>query len=145
MSFDATIQKWQKTLRRYDEYFIRAVIEHQEQLLDLNVAQLERGENSLGDLLDTYSTEEYAQFKQAIGSKAPFRVADLILEGGFTSGFVLIHEGGTIFRFTSVDWKRDMLAQDWGEDIFGLQEKSITIIGPDLLESILNQMRNGLL
>ncbi len=141
MSFDSTIQKWVTALGRTDQYFRRAVIENQEEILDLNVAQLEVGENALGNLLDTYTTNEYSEFKQALGSKAPFGVADLILEGGFTEGFTLVREGNE-FRFTSTDFKTDMLTEDWGEDIFGLQEKSITIISPAILESFLIQIRN---
>lgn len=141
MSFDSTINKWVTALGKSDLYFRRAVIENQEEILDLNVAQLEVGENALGNLLDTYTTTSYSEFKQALGSKAPFGVADLILEGGFTEGFTLVSEGNA-FTFTSTDFKRDMLVQDWGEDIFGLQEKSITIISPSILESFLIQIRN---
>ena len=139
---EATIKKWVTTLGRSDEFFRRAIIENREEILDLNVAQLEIGENALGNLLDTYTTREYSEFKQALGSKAPFGVADLILEGGFTEGFTLIQEGNE-FRFTSTDFKTDMLVRDWGEDIFGLQEKSIMIISPSILESFLIQIRNG--
>ena len=141
---ESTIKKWVTTLGRSDEFFRRAIIENREEILDLNVAQLEIGENALGNLLDTYTTREYSEFKQALGSKAPFGVADLILEGGFTEGFTLIQEGNE-FRFTSTDFKTDMLVRDWGEDIFGLQEKSITIISPSILESFLIQIRNGVL
>ena len=74
---ESTIKKWVTTLGRSDEFFRRAIIENREEILDLNVAQLEIGENALGNLLDTYTTREYSEFKKALGSKAPFGVADL--------------------------------------------------------------------
>jgi len=141
---DVALNKWIKTLGNADELFRRAIIENQEEILDLNVAQLEVGENALGNLLDTYTTDEYAEFKQALGSKAPFGVADLILEGGFTEGFTLLQQGNE-FEFTSTDPKTSMLVKDWGESIFGLQDKHITIISPAILESFLIMIRNGVL
>jgi hypothetical protein len=127
-----------------DTYFNRAIIENREEILDLNVAQLKQGKDSLGRFLEEYASEDYAQFKQAMGSQAPFGVADLILEGDFTEGFVLRKEGRE-FRFDSTDEKRDKLVQMYGEEIFGLSAESQVNITPDLAESFLKHFRNGLL
>ena len=145
MSFDTKINKWIKALGNADEIFRRAIIENQAEILDLNVAQLEVGKDSLGNLLDEYTTDEYAQFKQAIGSKAPFKIADLKLTGDFHSGFVLKYEGATVFNIDSTDEKTEQLKKEWGENIFGLSEESLEQIRPAILESFLIMFRNELL
>ena len=85
------VDKWRKAIRKADSVtvFKRAIIESQEEILDLNVAQLRSGKDSFGELLDEYASDDYAQMKQAEGSQAPFGIADLILDGDFTEGFVL--------------------------------------------------------
>ncbi len=144
MSFESVIGKWTKALSNTDEHFRRAIIENQEEILDLNVAQLEVGKDALGELLDDYASDAYAQFKQALGSKSPLGTPDLILEGDFTEGFVLKVDGADFF-ITSTDEKKDRLRDKYGEDIFGLSEESLEIIRPAILESFLIRFRNGLL
>lgn len=141
---EAVVNKWLAAFRKVDTYFNRAIVENREEILDLNVAQLKQGKDSLGRFLEDYASEEYAQFKQAMGSQAPFGVADLILEGDFTEGFTLKKEG-QVFRFDSTDEKRDKLVQMYGEEIFGLSLESQVNITPYLAESFLKYFRNGLL
>lgn len=143
MDLQASVQKWVKALSKPEQYFIGAVVENQEEILDLNISQLEVGKDSLGELLERYALDVYAEFKQAIGSQAPFGVPDLKLEGDFHSGFVLIVDGKEI-RITSTDDKTDDLEFKYGEDIFGLMEDSMDKIRPALLQSWLNQLRNEL-
>lgn len=144
MSFDSKINNWIKTLNKRNDIFRRAIVENREEILDLNVAQLEKGEDSLGALLDDYASDAYAQFKIAIGSKAPFGTPNLILEGDFTEGFVLKGDGLEFF-ITSTDEKKDRLRDKYGEDIFGLSEESLEILRPRILESFLIRFRNELL
>ncbi len=146
MSFDSKIAKWTKTLStaNVDRLFRQAIVEHREQILDLNVAQLAEGKDALGNLLDEYASDEYAQFKIAIGSQAPLGIPNLLLEGDFTEGFVLKIDGADYF-ITSTDEKKDRLRDKYGEDIFGLLEESLEILRPDILESFLIKIRNGLL
>ena len=141
---EIVVNKWLAAFRKVDTYFNRAIVENREEILDLNVAQLRQGKDSLGQFLYEYASEDYAQFKQAMGSQAPFGVADLILEGDFTEGFTLKKEGRE-FRFDSTDEKRDKLVQMYGEDIFGLSLESQVNITPDLALSFLKHFRNGLL
>lgn len=144
MSFDSKISNWIKTLNRSDDIFRRAIVENQEEILDLNVAQLEVGKDSLGEFLDEYLSEFYALFKISIGSKAPLGIPNLILEGNFTEGFILKGEGLEFF-ITSTDDKKDRLRDKYGEDIFGLSEDSLEEIRPAILETFLIRFRNGLL
>ncbi len=145
MSFDAKIAKWVKALSasNVDRLFRQAIVEHQEEILDLNVAQLEVGKDALGNLLLAYESDIYAAFKQGppFNSKAPFGIADLILEGDFTEGFVLRVNGFDYF-ITSTDEKTDRLKAKYGEDIFGIMAQSADIVGPDILESFLIGIRN---
>lgn len=138
MSVESIIGKWTKALSNTDEYFRRAIIENQEEILDLNVAQLSQGKDALGNLLFQYESDIYAELKQGppFNSQAPFGIPDLILEGDFTEGFVLKGEGIEFF-ITSTDEKKDRLRDKYGEDIFGLSEESLEIIRPAILESFL--------
>ena len=140
MSFEAKVRKMARTLRNVDEIFKRAVFDNEAQILDANTAQLEQGQDALGNLLDEYSQDWYAKMKKAEGSKAPFGIADLKLEGDFYDGFILKYDGSKFF-ITSTDSKRDDLAAKYGADIFGLQ--SFDKI--DLLESFLKYLRDGML
>ncbi len=146
MSFDSKINNWIKSLSKgnVDRIFRRAIVENQELILDLNVAQLEIGLDSLGELLDDYFSDEYAQFKIALGSKAPFGTPNLILEGDFTEGFVLRVDGRDFF-ITSTDEKKDRLRDKYGDDIFGLMEKSLEELRPVILDTFLIIFRDGLL
>lgn len=141
---EAVVNKWLTAIRNTDLYFKRAIIENQEEILDLNVAQLKQGRDSFGEFLDEYASDDYARFKQAIGSQAPFGKPDLILEGDFTEGFVLEYRGDSFF-FNSTDEKRNHLVDKYGEQIFGLSFKSQTEITPQIAESFLKYFRNGLL
>lgn len=122
------------------EILNRAVLENQAEILDLNTAQLEKGKNSLDELLQRYASDEYAKFKKAIGSNAPSGVPNLKLEGDFYSGFKLERDGEDWMIF-STDEKNDELVNKYGSSIFGLSEKSITELLPNLLETLLTDLR----
>ena len=138
---DDKLKKWISALKRRDKIFRLAVLDNEAEIIDANTAQLEGGKDAFGNFLEEYTTDAYAEFKQALGSKAPFKIADLKLEGNFYAGFDLISEGMTIFRITSTDEKRDKLVSEWGEDIFGLNEDSLKEIRPLVLESFLTLLR----
>lgn len=138
------VNKWLAAFQNVDLFFKRAIIENQEEILDSNVAQLKEGKDSLGAFLDEYASDDYARFKQAMGSLAPFGKPDLILEGDFTEGFILEYKGDSFF-FDSTDEKRNHLVDKYGEQIFGLSVKSQTELTPQLADSFLKHFRNGLL
>lgn len=140
MSFESSIKQMTRTLRNIDVIFQRAVLDNEAEILDANTAQLEKGKDALGNLLEEYAWEWYAKMKQAEGSKAPFGIPDLKLEGNFYSGFILKHDGDKFF-ITSEDSKRDKLVEQYGEGIFGLQ----SFDGIDLLLSFIKYLRDGML
>jgi len=141
---EAVVNKWLAAFRKVDTYINRAIVENREEILDLNVAQLRQGKDSLGQFLQDYASKDYAEYKKFMGSQAPLWTPDLILDGGFTEGFVLKKEGME-FRFDSTDEKKDDLAYKYGDEIFGLSLESQREITPDLALSFLKHFRNGLL
>ena len=144
MDFHDSIDRWVAALSKPQEYFRKAVIENRAEILDLNTAQLNKGKDSEGNFLEEYALDSYAEFKKAMGSKAPKGIPDLKLEGDFHEGFTLVADG-TEFYITSTDNKSDDLEYKYGEDIFGLSEKSLNVIRPALLECwvqlLLNETR----
>ena len=140
MSFESSIKQMTRTLRNTDKLFKKAVLDNEAQILDANTAQLEHGQDALGNLLEEYHQDWYKEFKQREGSQAPFGIPNLYLEGDFYDGFILKYDGSK-FEISSTDSKRDALAAKYGEDIFGLQ--SFDKI--DLLESFLIYLRDGML
>ena len=144
MTFESTINKWVKVLDS-DTLFHRAVVENRAELIDLNTAQLEKGKDALGNFLDEYISDSYAQFKIFLGSEAPFGIPNLKLEGDFYSGWVLEYDGRD-FVFDSTDEKAFHLSEKYGIDIFGISEDDLDkIVRPMFLESILIMIRNGVL
>lgn len=143
MDFDDSLKRWVNVLNKSEKYFKGAVIENREEILDLNTAQLEKGKDAEGNFLEQYALDSYAKFKQAIGSRSPFGVPDLKLEGDFHEGFKLLIEGNE-FQITSTDSKSDDLEYKYGEDIFGLSKDSMNEVRPALLESWLKLLRNEL-
>ena len=100
-----------------------AIMQTEDEALDMNVAQLAIGEYSDGDELHEYENEDYAIYKQGMGSKAPFGVADLILEGDFTRGFFAKIKKNSI-EISSTDSKTSKLEEKYSHFIFGLQPKN---------------------
>lgn len=127
-----------------DKMVNRAVLENKEEILDANTAQLSQGKNKLGAFLDEYVLDAYSEYKKFLGSKAPYGIADLYLEGNFYEGF-FISEDGENWTIFSSDSKADELANKYGIDIFGLSEESLQQIRPLILESLQNQLRYELL
>lgn len=135
-----------KKLSRLDlgELMNGAVLATKEDILDANTAQLSQGKNALGDFLQEYALDAYAEFKIALGSKAPKGTPDLFLEGDFYEGFILTVEGED-YLITSTDEKTTELTNKYGIDIFGLSEEGLQQVRDVILEIFLNNIRNGLL
>ena len=135
------LRKWQRKFRNIRNTINRAIVENQEEILDLNLAQLEVGQDSTGALLDKYQYDSYAKFKKSVkGSKAPEGTPDLKLEGDFYSGFVLKPDDKD-FLITSEDSKAHHLRDKYGEDIFGLNSKHLSEAGRMILEDTLKEVR----
>jgi hypothetical protein len=107
-------------LNKREEIFKRAVKDNETEILDANTAQLSKGKDALGNFLDQYASDTYAQFKKTVkGSQAPLGIPDLHLEGDFYEGFVLKFDGAEGI-IDSTDSKAGDLAHKYGQDIFGI-------------------------
>ncbi len=123
---------------------MRAVMDNDDEIIDANTAQLSTGKDSLGDFLAEYSSEEYAQFKQSIGSDAPMGVADLKLDGDFYSDFMMQREGKEV-AIRSKDEKAPKLEKDYGLEIYGLAPERVPEVAPLVVESLQKFIRDELL
>lgn len=113
-------------------------------LADLNRKQMRQGFNSEGTSIGTYFSESYAIFKQ----ERPGRLADkwevdLFLEGYFSKGIFAKVEGESIL-FDSTDSKSVKLENKYGKTIFGLSQKSISELIPDLIYVIIQDINTKL-
>jgi len=103
-------------------------------IIDLNTAQLMKGEDSDEKSLGFYKSPAYAEMKMILN---PRGVVDLKLTGNFHESFFL-EDSGNDFPFTinATDEKRDELVEKYGEGIFGLSEKSLADLREHLLPII---------
>lgn len=131
-------------IRSLPKMIDRAVFENQSEIIDLNTAQLSKGKDSLGELLDRYASDSYAAYKKAIGSQAPNGVPDLKLEGDFYEGFY-IEKSGDDYLIYSKDEKTNSLVNRYGQSIFGLSDASLKVVVPQILDSLLTQVREKLM
>lgn len=105
-----------------DELTRQAVKMNEDKILDLNREQMETGKNTEGQTIGAYRSKSYANFKKAIGSRAPFRVPDLKLTGEFHERMILEVDDNQYFIY-STDEKAGMLAEKYAK-IFGLTKES---------------------
>jgi hypothetical protein len=91
-------------------------------MADANVSRIERGKNTEGGDMGYYRSENYADLKQAMGSKAPYGVFDFKFDHDFLSGVFAKREKDTI-KFDSTDEKTTkltLLAEKFDSEVFGL-------------------------
>ena len=122
----------------------KAVLANKEEILDANTSQLSKGKYADGDNMPNYSSVDYAQFKAVIGSQAPLGVTDLKLSGDFYGGFYLkVDRGG--YEIGSTDSKEKKLQGIYGAEIFGLTDESKNNLNPQITETLLKDLRDGML
>lgn len=141
---ERVVDKWLSAIRNIDQFFELAIVENQGEILDSNVAQLKTGRDSLGEFLMEYASPVYAAFKKAWGSRAPFGIPDLLLEGDFHEGFTMMRDGAGLF-ITSTDDKSAKLEAKYGSNIFGIADEQLPGIKGEIAISFIKHFRNGLL
>lgn len=75
-----------QVLLNLDQIFVEAMDDNEHIIIDLNKDQIEHGLGSDGDTLGKYAFDDYADLKQAMGSKAPPGIWDFKLTGSFLDG-----------------------------------------------------------
>lgn len=120
------------------------ILEHESEIIDANTDQLSKGFYSDGDRMPDYANENYAQFKQSIGSKAPYGITDLKLTGDFHSGFFMKPDSDGFQIWSSVS-KTDELVGKYGADIFGISPESKKELKSNFSQSLVEKIKNVLL
>lgn len=127
---------------------VEAMVAEESAIVDLNVSQLEEGINAEGTTVGEYASNEYAQFKQSIGSKAPLGIVDTKLEGDFHSGFYSepyigsnIDASGLFIN--SRDGKTDKLENAY-PGLFGIAPNNADELQELTLPQITNTIKNEL-
>lgn len=98
---------------------VQAAALREEELADLNVANLEKGIRSDGSKITPEYSPSYAAFK---GFKTP----NLKLEGDFHSGIFFDADKTTeVIKTGSTDWKEDKLREKYGNEILGVSDSQL--------------------
>jgi len=118
----------------YDKAIDDSVKLHDSEIEDLNIFQLQDGENSDGKSIGQYSSLAY---------KGRLDPVDLNKDGGFYKGINAKSKGGLI-DISSTDEKERILKRDWGENILGLtvenMEEAASYIIDDVAENLYKQI-----
>ena len=139
MIFDELYNKVNSVIDRLDEIMVEVMVEHEAEIIDLNLSQLEEGIDAEGQAIEPeYEYEEYAKLKKSMGSRAPFGTPDLKLEGDFHSGFYgepynTVNEGMSGLFVDSRDEKSEKLQRKYGL-IFGIAPKNMPELQDILIE-----------
>jgi len=109
---------------------LEIVREHEAQVIDLNLLQLDSGTDNAGKPLDPpYRSAKYADFKLTLNPKG---VVDLKLTGDFWDGFFLSADQYPI-TFGSADIKAPELEAKYGKEIFGLDKTSMEALNKGIV------------
>jgi len=87
MIFDDLKRNIDQVRENLDALIVKEMQNVSAEVIDINIRQLEEGIARDGGILGEYESDEYAEFKQSIGSKAPHGIVDTKLEGDFHAGF----------------------------------------------------------
>lgn len=123
----ATLGQLQKRLLRaspskVSKDVLKIVRKEEDVLIDANLDQLMRGEDSEGNKIDPpYASAHYANFKLTLN---PAGVVDLKLTGSFHNKWRMNANNWPIY-FTSTDEKEPELTEKYGSDIYGVQQESL--------------------
>jgi len=102
---------------------VAAVIDHNEQLLQLNKAQLKSSQTSEGGPLINSMTGS-DQYSPRWAKKKGYVYPDLFLTGSFYKEMDIFVQEPDQYFITSFDDKTGVLTDMYGEDIFGIRDKN---------------------
>ena len=126
-----------------DSIYDNALKEVKPEILDMNTGQLAVGKYSDNTMMPSYENDDYANMKMQMGSKAPFGITNLILEGDFYRGFDMKITKNAIETY-SKDSKSDDLSKEYGHEIFGLTKDNKSILGTMLKTIVQNDIKQQL-
>ena len=126
------------------EIIISVLKEFEVFLATLNKEQMRAGLNADGEIIGTYFSKSYANFKADRATYlAEYPNVDLFLEGYFQNAlFAQVESDGVIFD--SSDSKSGKLEAKYGKKIFGLSDKAmialIEQIQPEIIDMIYTKL-----
>ncbi len=120
-----------------EDMLLKVVDESKNQAIDLNTSQLFSGKNANGESLGSYQNPEYAAFKRTLN---PAGVVDLKLTGDFYLGF-FARTGKFPITFFSNDEKTSELIQNYGTEIFGLNQDSLEAYREEIKPEVQKEYR----
>lgn len=146
--FDELKNKVNSINNNLEGIIIGAMVAEESAIIDLNVSQLEEGINAEGSIVGEYASDEYAQLKQSMGSKAPMGIVDTKLEGYFHSGFYTepylgSNPDASGLFIDSRDSKSEKLESAY-PGMFGITSQNAPILHELLLPHIQKQIKNEL-
>lgn len=115
-----------------DKGILKVIDDYKHVAIDLNTSQLMAGEDSTGKMLDPYRSPSYASLKLFLN---PRGVTDLRLTGAFQESF-FIKDSKFPISFSATDEKTSELINRYGDQIFGLNEESISTLNQNILPGI---------
>lgn len=119
----------------YDLAIDKAVDDNKEQIEDLNIDQLNRGEDSDGGSTGIYKSLAY---------KGRLSPVDLNKTGAFHKGITANSNNGQLL-ITGTDSKTDLLQDIYGDSILGISEENISDLVAILLEDVAINITNQIL
>lgn len=155
MTFATLQSNIERVVSSFNTLVIDSAMEHNDTIVELNRAQLWDGERADGkSIVPRYSQDPYFKTKQAAAEYAawkqritpsPVRDSDtpnLYINGYFHRSIIAEKEKDTIKVSSGVKLGQE-LDQKY-KNIFGLNKGSIAELKPELLETLLNNVRDEL-
>ena len=118
-----------------------AMKESEPDLIELNKEQMLSGIRADGEEIGQYKSISYALEKNKLNPKAGFGAVDLRLTGQFQSE-MLLQVWGENYSIISDDPKTGKLADQYGEEIFGLTVENKTVANEIIVPSIIQQSKS---
>lgn len=124
MGARALLDRSQQVKRQLNDIGQNAIVETKADFIELNIDQLKHGEKADGTQIGRYKDKWYALKKYRMNVLAGEGNIDLINEKNFI-GKLDIVRNADFAEAISRDDKSEMLQENYGENILGLQEKNI--------------------
>lgn len=124
MGARALLERSQQVKRQLNDIGQNAIVETKADFIELNIDQLKHGEKADGTQIGRYKNKWYALKKYRMNVLAGEGNIDLINTKNFI-GKLDIVRNADFAEAISRDDKSEMLQENYGENILGLQEKNI--------------------
>ena len=119
------------------------LMQNEDLYINAQKEQMRKGENKLGGNMNSYKWQEYAERKQGMNSLPPYGVRDNYLTGAFYKGMGIEQVSATSFDIGSTDSKNDIIEQQSGGDIWGLNRTSSNSIKGEFTTLVVKNIKDA--